>query len=105
MGIQLLDDRTDLIIPAKIDGGIIGLEGVNAGIGKTVGIKFEATGKFRRDRSQALFNSFEAAGFPVDEIDRLDFRQDIPLAKRLANDRQDGLAESARLRQFDAAPR
>src|ERR1700693_5067411 len=101
MGVQLLDDGTDLIIPTKIDGGIVSLEGVNAGIGKTVGIKFEPTGKFRRDRAQALFNSFEAAGFPVDEIDRLDFRQDIPLAKRLANDRQGCLVDSARQPYFE----
>ena len=102
--VEPLDDGAGLVVAAEIDRRVFGLEGMDARVGRPVGIEPEAAGQFAGDRIEPLLQPFEAAGVPVDQIDRLHFRQDEALAERRAHHRQDHLAERARLRELDPAP-
>jgi hypothetical protein len=69
-----------------------------------LGSSVKAARQLAGDGAQALLDPLEAALLPIDQIDRLHLGQNEALAERLDDDRQDDLAERARLRELDAAP-
>ena len=102
--VQPFDQRPALVVAAEIDGGVLGLERMNTRIRRPVRIEREAARQFAGDGAQPLLHPLETALLPIDEIDRLHLGQHEALAERLDDDRQDDLAERARLRELDTAP-
>src|SRR5262249_39164347 len=102
--VEPLDDGADFLVTAEEDRGVLGFEGVNAGIGRPIRIKLEAAGKLARNRAQFLFKKLETAAIQPDHIGGLYLWHHGRFVDRGANDRQDFLAERSGLRIFDEAP-
>ena len=103
-GVEPLDHRARLVVAAEIDRRVLGLEGVDAGIGRPVRIEREAARQLVGDRAAAAARA--ARGRPRSSRCRSTawMSGSTAVAERRADDRQDHLAERARLRQLGEAP-
>ena len=101
---QPLDQPADVVIAAEIDRGILGLEGEEPGIGGTLPVPGEAALGIQRQLDQFGPELRQPALAVLPEIELLDVGRDEALAAGRDDDREDRLAERARLGEFGEAP-
>ena len=102
--VEPLDQAADVVVAAEIDRSVLFLESEQTRKWRAISVPFEAALGVKRDPHELAREPFEPALTIAEQIERLDVGRYLSVTSRRLIDKEDRLAERARLREVGVAP-